>query len=104
MASVKTEPWDVGDEVVIYADFVDATGAPATPTNATLQIEEPDGTELATIQKAAMANPSTGRLEYPFTITKHGRYYYRWAATGAFKIAIEGSFGVTEPRLTTPAP
>jgi hypothetical protein len=104
VATIKTEPFDVGDEVTIFADFVNAAGAPANPTDAKLQIEKPDGTELTTIDDSVMANPSTGRLEYAYLIVAGGEHRFRFSATGAFKIAREGTFRVTVPKLTTPAP
>lgn len=104
MAEVKTEPFDVGDQVFVFAEFVGANGLPANPTDATLQIEKPDGTELATIHIGAMANPVVGRLEYGYVIADPLRHYFRWASSGAFTIAKEGSFGVSKNRLQAPAP
>lgn len=72
--ATKTEPYDVGDDVIVYADFENAAGALTTPTDGTLKIQDPDGVETS-YAFAALANPSAGRLEKTVRATKAGRWY-----------------------------
>lgn len=99
--ATKTEPFDLGDSVVFYADFTNAAGAPADPTDITLIVEKPDGTET-TYLKAALSNPTVGRWEKAVTVDQHGRWPFVFRATGSIQLSAEGITQVRESRFAYP--
>lgn len=80
--ATKTEPWDVGDDVIVYADFENAAGVATTPTGGTLKIQDPAGNET-THAFGTLTNPSAGRLEKTVRATMAGRWYGNFTMTVA---------------------
>jgi hypothetical protein len=75
--ATKTAPYDVGDDMIAYADFENAAGVLTTPTAGTLKAQDPAGTET-TFDFALLSNPSAGRLEKTIRATLPGRWYFNW--------------------------
>lgn len=80
--ATKTGPFDVGDDMIAYADFENAAGALTTPTAGTLRVQDPAGAET-TYAFATLQNPSTGRLEKTIRATLAGRWYFNFTMTVA---------------------
>ena len=87
--ATKIGPYDVGDDMIAYADFENAAGALTTPTSGTLKVQDPDGAE-STFAFAALQNPSPGRLEKTIRATLPGRWYFN------FTMVVAGDQIVTE--------
>lgn len=100
---VKEPPYDVGDEVELFAEFENAAGAPANPTDATLQIGRRDGTILHTFTLAAaeLANPVVGTLERAYVIEETG-LRFSWDAEGVVTLAAEGVIPTRRRALARP--
>ena len=96
--AVKTEPFDIGDDVTIAVDFTDDAGDLATPADYDLIIQKPDGTEV-TYLKAALANPTVGRVEKVYTIDQSGLWYFRYRSLASPKVVKEGFFRVRETQF-----
>ncbi len=96
--AVKTEPFDVGDDVTLYTDFYNAAGTLATPASYDLTVQKPDGTET-TYNVAALTNPSTGRVEKLITIDQSGLWYFRYRSLTTPKVAREAFFRVRESQF-----
>lgn len=80
--ATKTEPYDVGDDMIFYGDFENAAAVATSPTAGSLRVQDPDGNET-THDFATLANPSAGRLEKTVRATKPGRWYGNWTVTVA---------------------
>lgn len=96
---VKTEPFNVGDEVVFYADFTNAADVATNPATLTLAVQDPAGIETS-YGNAQLTNPSTGRWEKTLEMTKSGRYHYKWTATSGLKVAKTGTVLVAEDEFS----
>ena len=99
--ATKTEPFDIGDEVVVFAEFTDDADVATTPSEGLLTIEEPDGTQTET-EFADLTNPAAGRLEHEFLITQSGTHYFRFQATQPLRLAREGAFHVRKSEIVGP--
>lgn len=95
---VKTEPFDIGDDVTVAVDFTNAAGDLATPGDYDLKIQKPDGTETEYLS-GALTNPSTGRVEKTVTIDQSGLWYYRFRSLTSPKVVKEGFFRVRETQF-----
>lgn len=104
MAEVKGPPWDVGDEIVLFAEFVDAASAAADPDECVLQIGRRDGEIVATFRKSLgeLVNPTLGRWEKAYVIPEPG-LRYSWDATGTIHMAEEGTIPTRIRTLAPPA-
>lgn len=76
MADDPIKEYNMGQEVLCYADFTDETTDPPTagdPDVVQLLIQEGDLAKTQqTIVMGALTNPSVGRWEYRLTIPKDG--------------------------------
>lgn len=82
--AVKTEPFDIGDDVVAYGDFENAAGVATTPTAGSLRVQKPDLSETP-YDFATLDNPSVGRLEKTLRVDQAGRWYCNFTMTVAGK-------------------
>ncbi len=73
----KTDPYDVGDDAIVYADFENANEVPTTPTDGTLHVQDPAGTE-SPYAFGTLTNPTAGRLEKKIRVDQAGRWYARF--------------------------
>lgn len=90
-------PYQQGQSVKVFADFVDASDVAANPTTVSCKVRKPDGTETTytSITTPAVTNPSTGRFELVVPATAPGIWVYRWeGATGTTTPVDEDSFTV----------
>lgn len=99
----KEPPYDVGDEVGIYADFENQAGGSALPIEATLQIGRRDGTilETFTLSGGDFTNPQAGRLERAYVLPEDG-LVFSWDGEGLVTLAREGV--IPTRRRTLPRP
>lgn len=86
-------PFDIGDEIVLSADFTDENGNPANPVTVTLKILDPAG---ATTTFTTFTQPLTGRYEHSLVITMSGRWHYRFEGVGGVTQAEEHDFSVRQ--------
>lgn len=98
---VKQPPFDVGDEIVIFVDYVDDANVPTNPTTVTLQIGRRDGTILATHPIGDLTNPTAGRFEFKFEIPETD-LVFSWDATGVVTMAREGEIPTRRRTLAPP--
>lgn len=99
-------PWDptvspaslnVGDLAHIAATFTDLDGTATDPTEVTLEIQEPDGTNTSKTWGAGQViRAGTGDFYFDFTVTQSGQHLYRWSASGALVGVDPGAF-LVEP-------
>ncbi len=99
--AVKTEPWDVGDDVTFFTVFENAAGAPTTPADYDLTVQAPDGTETH-FAKAALTNPSAGRVEKVVRMTASGRWYGRFRSLVTPQVTKEFTTPVRDTQFETP--
>ena len=85
--------YDVGDAVRLTAQFVNADGDPADPTEVTLTLQHPSGTQVIT----GPNSDGVGSYYYDLILNEAGTWMYRWAGTGAVTTAEEGQLEVREP-------
>lgn len=72
--------YDIGDEIELRADFVDANGDPGNPDTVTCRVEKPDGTVVA----PSVANPATGVFLANVTPAtgESGEWWYSFKGVG----------------------
>lgn len=71
--------YDVGDAATLKAKFTTAAGAAVDPTTVVLKVLDPDGTQST----PTPTNPAVGEYEYVQSLTKAGKWLYRFEGTGA---------------------
>jgi hypothetical protein len=95
--------FDIGDAVdvqmLFYSDAAKTTLA--DPTAVSLRVRKPDGTATdysyggaGTVTKSA-----TGTYVQLITVDQAGRWWFRWAGTGAVATVEESEFRVRERRV-----
>lgn len=75
-------------------------GTLVDPSEVTITVEEPDGTEITTNTAGNVVQESTGVYYYDYDAQKSGACEYRWVTT-APQGAIEGYFSVLPSRIDT---
>ena len=88
--------YDIGDEVVVMADFADRNGNPQNPTTVSIVLEDPTG---ARHTLTATAPSPTGHFEATYVVDMPGDWYYRWAGTAGLRAAGEKMFRVRGSRF-----
>lgn len=83
-----SEIYDIGDRVTLTANFTDA-GAPVEPTTVTCSVRSPSGTTTS----PSVTNAS-GTYSAEIEPDEHGAWAYRFAGTGTYVAAEEGTFRV----------
>lgn len=97
--ATKTEPYDLGDDAIAWADFENAAGVATTPSAGSLRVQKPDLTET-TYAFGTLANPSAGRLEKTLRVDQPGRWYCNFTMTVAgVQIVREFYFQVRESQF-----
>ena len=88
-----SDTFDLGDQVPLAVEILNADGNPANAGSVTLTITEPDGATSTPL----VSNPSAGNYSAVFTPTIPGRYLVDWVATGANAAANRDIFTVADP-------
>jgi hypothetical protein len=91
---VASEPFDIGDDVVLTLAFTVA-GVATDPTTETCVVVDPAGTETV----VTLTKQSTGVFTGTFTPTVAGEHWFRGSGTGAAKAAGESVFSVRKRRV-----
>ena len=89
----------IGQQLRLQCLFKDLNGVPIAPSTVTLSIRKPDGVvdytgTGVTNPSTGVTNPSTGVYYRDYTPAVWGEYQYRFVATGAVIVAVEGRFDV----------
>lgn len=86
----------VGQQVRVWARFVDADGDVVDPTVIMLKYATPAGetTTLTYGENVAVVREATGEYYAEFVATQPGAWRYRWESSGAITAAAEGHFQV----------
>jgi hypothetical protein len=82
---MSSNEFDVGDGVRATVTFKDLDGALANPTVVVAKLKDPAGV----ITTLATTHPSTGVYYADITLTAPGKWYLRFAGTGAVIAAQE---------------
>jgi len=82
----------IGQQLRLQCLFKDLNGVPIAPSTVTLSIRKPDG--VVDYTGTGVTNPSTGVYYRDYTPAVWGEYQYRFVATGAVIVAVEGRFDV----------
>jgi hypothetical protein len=91
--SIPNAALDVGDLAHLAVTFTDLDGVATDPTEVTLEIHEPDGTNTTVTWGAGqITRNSTGDFYYDFDVTQSGQHLYKWTASGALVGKDPGSF------------
>jgi len=86
--------YDVGDRVRLTGTFT-ASGSPVDPTTVTLYYQDPSGNDtIKTYALGQLTKVSTGVYRFDLDIDEAGKWYYRFAGTGACVTASESHFNV----------
>jgi len=92
--------YDIGDTVVLVMDFADTDG-PADPSEFTVTVRAPDGTETIYPHTDATNDPAvTGRFTLFVPATQVGRWKAIIAATAGVVAAEPHEWGVRKPPFT----
>ncbi len=87
--------YDIGDKITLRASFTDSDAA-VDPSTVTCAVRAPDGTPSApSVSKAA-----TGVYTATVLPDAAGVWFYRFAGTGAYVAAEEGTFLIRRRRVT----
>lgn len=87
--------YDLGDQVALAVEILDADGDLANAGAVALTLTLPDGTTTTPL----VSNPSTGKYEATYTPTLPGRHGVNWVATGANASAYNDVFNVADPTM-----
>ena len=102
--AAKTEPFDVGDEIVFYADFENEAGAAANPTDVDLFYRKPVSGAETQINKPDLSNPSTGRFEKKVILDEPGTWRFEFRGQGTVTMVRKGTVRVLETEFAYPTP
>jgi hypothetical protein len=92
--------YDIGDTVRLSAAFANIAGTATDPTTVTLRVTSRSLTTVYTYAAGQITRASAGNYYYDLAITSdHGRWSYRWEATGAVATAEEGELYVRRSRF-----
>ena len=87
--------YDIGDKVTCTATFTDTSGGTVGPSAVAFSYKDPRGTSgTASVSGTAGVYTATVELDYP------GIWRYRFAGTGSYVAAEEGSFKVRVRHVT----
>jgi hypothetical protein len=97
------EPINLGDDVVLHAEFRTKVGGVDTLTDptgntCTFKVNDPTGVET-TISGGSVTRLSTGIYEATFTPTVEGEHWYKAVGTGAAKGVGQSVFPVDKQRV-----
>lgn len=93
--------YNIGQQIIITVGFETETHTPADPTTATLEVEDPSGVTVATVDLDDLVRTGVGAYEYTYTIPgPAGRWHYRATATAGLTAVGEGSFHVRRSYFT----
>jgi hypothetical protein len=91
--------YDIGDTVRLSAAFANIAGTATDPTTVTLRVTSRSAVNVYTYAGAHITKASTGNFYYDLALTTHGKWSYRWEATGAVATAEEGELYVRRSRF-----
>lgn len=93
--------YNIGQDIIITIGTDTEAGTPADATAGTLQIEDPDGTIVATVDLDDLEHVATGSYEHTYNVPgPAGRWHYRFAGTAGLVAVGEGSFHVRRSNFT----
>jgi hypothetical protein len=82
---VKTEPFDIGDDVDVTLTFTDAAGLPADPSACTVEVQSPadhiSGAITRTLALNQLTKLSTGVYLFVQRVTMGGLWYVKSTVT-----------------------
>lgn len=99
---------DIGDIAEITASFTNDALVATDPGEATLTVQEPDGTQtvyvwpIPGVGESELEKDSTGEFHADHPLTQSGIVTYRRQGTGAVAAADEGFIIVRQSMLSTP--
>lgn len=93
--------YEIGDLVRLTVLFTDINNVPENPTNTTLLIMYPDGTEPT---PPSVINPATGTFYADLSVAQSGIYRYRWTGVGSVQAVQEGQILVSATILVPVSP
>lgn len=98
LSGITPMAYDIGDVVKLESNtFTNEAGTATDPTTVTLEIEFPNGSEIALTYAAGdLTRVSAGRFRYDLDVTMSGRHTYNFRGTGAIKAAEEAQFVVKQ--------
>ena len=85
--------YDLGDQVALAVEILDADGDLANAGAVVLTLTLPDGATTTPL----VSNPATGKYEAAYTPTMPGRHVVKWVATGVNASAYTDVFNVADP-------
>ena len=88
--------YDVGDRVVLIAQFEDRYGTSNDPDTVACKVKFPDGTVTTYLYETSieLMRTALGRYELELDVTMYGKHYYYWYSTGLGRAAGENFFEV----------
>lgn len=94
--STVTDVYITGSAAVLSGAFVDAAGAPSDPTDVSLTVKAPSGTETV-YPAASLTHSQTGSYSYTVTLDEEGEWFYVWTGTGALPVVNQAALVVRKP-------
>lgn len=85
---MATNPYQIGNEILLKGTFTNSGGTLITPTTITLRIKNPAGT-VTVVTTASLTNPSTGIYQYTLLLNVKGIWSYRFEGAGNVVVASE---------------
>lgn len=97
--SCNEQRFDVGDQVVLSAQFRDIDGALVDPTTVVCKLRDPAGT-VSEFSGSAIGHPALGQFTCDIGVLQAaGRYWYRFEAAGSLVAVEEDQFVARASRV-----
>ncbi len=95
---MRTNEYDIGDEVRVSAAFQSLANVLTDPTTVTVKVKDPANAITSYVYGTdeELVKDSTGMYHLDVTPDQSGTWYYRFASTGTVTAAEEKSFLVRE--------
>lgn len=89
----RADYYPLGTAIYLFALVANRFDDPVAPTNISLRLQRPDGTEF-TVVVPPMVNEELGRYSHEFVPDANGLWRYRWETTNP-QAADEGAFHIS---------
>jgi hypothetical protein len=95
--ATKLVTYDIGDTAHFQIEFRNAAKALADPTTVTLVVRAPDGVETSyAVGGGVVIKDSVGMYHGDVSLTKSGRWAWKWVGTGSVAAVDEGAIFVDQ--------
>jgi hypothetical protein len=95
-----SDPYDIGEDVTVFATFKDDAGVVGDPDDVQLVIRPPDD-ELVTVELEELDHPSEGRFEHTIlNVDQPGLWRMEWRSESELDVVEPDHFYVRRSAIT----